>query len=318
MKKLSERLDFSFSYNDFAVITELLEQYLDDRVYVFNKLINENSYTENEKTQYINYFITPCVEEMKQHEYLSKIQHFLSREYEIYNHPKIASLLDTLSSIFFTTKEDYDLIDDFENYEVETIDAIYELWQQLHELISNYPLLNLDDYKYEVIDFVPIYYKKEDVDSFVLKEIKKFIHIMKKEFPTSLRRLDSVILCSKDYIEFVAGEGTMAYYIESTIFMPANVEKEDELFFVTTLYHEWFHMVYSLLPEECQILWQDYYIEWCKKGLRLTRDENNEVEELFADVGSIVYNTKNPDYIHEPSKIIINTFNEILKRGFKR
>jgi hypothetical protein len=141
---------------------------------------------------------------------------------------------------------------------------------------------------------------------------------MKKEYPTSLRRLDSIILCSKDYIEFVAGEGTMAYFVASNIFMPSSVPKEDELFFTTTIFHELGHFVYDLLPIECQILWQDYYIEWCKNNVKLTRDENNSVEELFADVFSLQYNPKQPDYIHEPSKLITNIFYEIIDRGFKK
>ncbi|MGD9678155.1 MAG: hypothetical protein AB7V16_07300 [Vulcanibacillus sp.] len=316
MKLLTEKLDFSFAIRDFEIITELLDQYLDDRVFVFNKLINENDFTNEEKKQYIHYFISACIEDKKQHEYLSKIQHFLSREYEVFNHPEIASVIDTLSSIFFTNVEDYSLIEDFENYEVETISVIYDSWQTLTELISVYPLLDLDTYKYEVIDFVPIYYK--DAESFVLKEVKSFIHKIKKEFPSSLRRLDSIILCDKDYIEYVAGEGTMAYFISDNVFMPSSVDKDNELFFVTTIYHEFGHFVYSLLPEECQILWQDYFIEWVNNGVKLTRDENNDVEEVFADVFSLVYNQKNPDYIHEPSKIITNTFKEILNRGFNK
>lgn len=312
--KLTEKLDFSFSFKDYNIITELVDYYLDDRVYVFNKLINDREYSEEEKLQYIHYFITPCLENEKQHEYLEKIKHFITREYEIYNYPKINTIINTLSSLFFVSKEDYDLIDDFENYEVETIDLIYKSWQQLYELISQHPLLDLDSYNYEIIDFVPIYYK--DASEFVLNETKKFIDNIKEEFPTSLRRLDSFILCSKDYIEFVAGEGTMAYFVSDNVFLPENVEEKDDLFFITALYHEFGHFIYSLLPEECQILWQDYYLEWTKNNIKLTRDKDNEVEELFADVFSLLFNPNPPDFIHEPSRIIIQVFKEIINRGF--
>ena len=314
MKLLTEKLDFSFAIKDFNLVTELLDQYLNDRVYTFNKMFNDHDISDEEKQQYIHYFITKIFDNKKQHEYLSKIQHFLSREYEIFTNPEVANIVNALSSLFFANVEDFDLIEDFENYEVDTIEMIYEAWEELTELITIYPIIDLDSYEYEVVDLVPIYYKK--VQPFVLNEVKNFIHKMKEEFPVTLRRLDSIILCHKEYIEYVAGEGTMAYFISDTVFMPSNVESKDESFFTTTIYHELGHFIFSLLPEECQILWHDYYVEWLNSKLMLTRDENNESEELFADVFSLVYNIKNPDYIHEPSKIIVNTFKEVLNRGF--
>ncbi len=317
MKQILEKLDFSFSFSDFNVITELLDHYLEDRVYVFDEVFNAKTYSDKDKVDYIHYFIEPCIKDKPHHDYLERIQHFLSREYEIFNHPKISALVDTLQSIFFTRKDDYDSIEDFEDYEVEVIDQIYESWQQLYQLISQYPLLELDTFKYEVIDFVPIYYT-DDSDSYVLNEVKKFVKVMKKEYPTSLRRLDSLILCDTEYIEFVAGEGTMAFFVGDNVFMPNKVSDDDKLFFTTTLYHEFGHFIYDLLPEHCQVLWTDYYKEWITKGIKLTREEGNDVEELFADVFSLQHNEKKPDYISEPSTQIVDTYKDVLERGFTK
>lgn len=315
--KLNEKLDFTFSYKDFNLITELLNQYMDDRVYVFNSIVSMNDgFTDDLKKEYIHYFIAPFMENKPYHKYLSKINHFICREYEIYNYPEISEIVANLKSIFNTDYNTLEIIEDFEMYEMENINLIYALWEQFTSLVANYPILNLDTYNYEKIGSLPIYYNNPPKE--LLNEINEFILRMENEFPTSIRRLDSIILCSKDYIEFVAGKGTMAYFVSDTVFIPDDIKEDDYLFFITTLYHEFGHFIFSLLPEECYIIWYDYFDEWKQNKLKLTRDKEQDVdaEELFADVFSLIFNPNIPDYLHEPSQIIMNTFIDILNRGF--
>ena len=230
MNKIQEQLDFTFSFTDFEVITDILEEYLRDRSTAFNKIFSKN-YTEKDIAFYIHYLISPFLEEEKYHKSIYRIQHFLNREYEFYNNEKVEIIINELRDIFNVSYDIIKNIDDFEEYEFDTINKIYDLWGELYELVQKYPFLELDKFNYEIKDFVPIY-SDPNTDSFVLNEFYKFVDIMKKEFPSSLRRIDSFIFCNPEYIEFVAGEGTMAYFISESVFMPCYVKEEDRNFFI--------------------------------------------------------------------------------------
>jgi len=314
MKKnntIREKLDFTFSYKDFDTITELLELYLSDRITAYQDIF-ENDYTEDDKNFYIHYFIYPFLEDEDIHPYIYRIQHFLNREYELFNHTEINSIIVELQDIFGITQEQIEAVEDFEEFEFNNIEKIYELWEKLYEEIKNYPLLDLKDYNRQEIDKTVIF-SDPATDSFVLDTFYEFLSIMQKNFRSELMRLDSFIFCDPEYIEFVAGEGTMAFFTSDNVFMPCYVEEDQRHFFAETIFHEFGHFIFDLLSETDQVLWYDFYNEWLEKGLELTREEGNEVEELFADVFSIIFNPHTNDFLHSPSDIIINTFIEIIK-----
>lgn len=304
---------------DYDTITNILEGYLEDRTNAYSNLFNIGGKVSQEDIDYyVHYYLTPFIENEKYHPAIYRIQHFLGREYELFNHPDIANIVYELQDIFSINKEQVDNIENFEDFEFENINRIYDLWEELYNLVESYPLLSLEDYDYAIKDFIPIY-TNPNTDTFVTNEFNKFVEIMKKEFPSSLRRIDCFIFCDPEYIEFVAGEGTMAYFTSESVFMPCYVSEENKKFFIETLFHETFHFIFSLLPETLQALWYELYSDWERDSVKMTREkkEDNEVEELFADVGSWVYSPVN-DFIKQPSTIIIDSFKEILELGFRK
>lgn len=313
-KTIREQLDFTFSIRDFNTITVLLEQYLDDRISVYNNLISSEN--KEDIDLYIHYFITPILEDEKTHPYLYRIKHFLSREYELYNHPDITDIVASLQEIFGINKEQIDALEDFLDFEHDSIENIYTLWQEFTEKVREYPLLLLNQFDYKIKDFVPVY-SDPSTDEFVLKVFDKFVDDMKTYFPASLRRIDSFIFCDPAYIEYVAGEGTMAYFTSESVFLPCYVEEKDKNFFTETLVHEFGHFIFDLLPETEQILWYDLYDTWKENNIKMTRDEGkNDVEELFADVFSIIHSPVH-DFIQQPSTIIVDSFIDIIEQGFQ-
>jgi hypothetical protein len=312
MNKLNEKLDFSFSIKDFSLITEILEYYLQDRLFAFNNL---DFSKPNNIESYINYFLCPKTE--KYHPYLFRIQHFIDRDYEFFNKEEIGSLVGKLRSLL---RSDYDSIiniKDFQKYEFDCINDIFDNWDIFYQKVQDYPLLVIDSFTYDDSKQTPIYYDT-NTDKFILNTVHEFLEIVSKAFPVSLRRLDSIILCDSEYIDFVAGEGTMAFFINDNIFMPKTVKEEDKNFFIETIYHEFGHYMFSGLYEADQILWYDLYEEWVKKDIQLTREEGkNEVEELFADAFSIKYSPVN-DFIEKPSEIVIESFTDILNHSYTK
>lgn len=311
---LNEKLDFSINLDDFDAITSFVVDYLKDRISVYEKL-QSNDFTEYDIKYYIHYFINPCLDDKKSHPYLYRIQHFLSRDYEVFNFSDLSSITNKLLDLF-----NYEFIDIESFFEDEhtNINSFYDLWNELYSQLKNYPYLMLNSFNYNVEDYV-ITYSDPNTDEFIIKSFKEFIHKMKKIFPNSLRRIDSFIFCDPSYINFVAGKGTMAYYIQDTVFMPSFINDEDKLFFVETLYHEFMHFIYELLPETEHILWYDYFDQWKDNNIKLTREYDKlDPEELFADVGSYIYGPEKNDFIKKPSDIVIDTFKDIIERGFNR
>lgn len=101
--------------------------------------------------------------------------------------------------------------------------------------------------------------------------------------------------------------------------MPSTIKDEDRLFFVETLYHEFMHFIYELLPETEHILWYDYFDQWKENSIKLTREYDKlDPEELFADVGSYIYGSEKNDFIKKPADMVIDTFKDIIERGFNR
>jgi len=99
MKQLKEKLDFSFSMTDFSIISDMLYEYMLDRVTVFNTM-QDMSYDESIIDEYLHFFVSPHIKNKKYHPYIYRLIHFLSRDYEVFNVPTVASLVDILLDCF--------------------------------------------------------------------------------------------------------------------------------------------------------------------------------------------------------------------------
>jgi len=176
----------------------------------------------------------------------------------------------------------------------------------------------LDSFTYNVIDGVTTY-ADPNTDKFIRDTFDSFVSKIKPKFPNSLKRIDSFIFCDPSYIEFVAGKGTMAYYINDSVILPCTVKEDDKLFFVETLYHEFMHFIYELLPENIQVIWYDYFDTWIENEVTLTREYDKlDPEELFADVGSFIYGPEHNDFIKEPSQIVVDVWKNLIESGFSQ
>ena len=83
------------------------------------------------------------------------------------------------------------------------------------------------------------------------------------------------------------------------------------------LIHEFGHFIFDIMPERYQIAWYSNFDAWIQNEVKLTRDTGkNEVEELFADTFSILYNPNIGDFITEPSSLVIDTFMDLVSRSF--
>jgi hypothetical protein len=326
-KHLKEKLDFSFSIKDFEEISKLLEDFLLFRIDVFKELFCSNKGLEKKsKNEYIHFFITqydkdesnPDKPVAEQHHFLSRIQHFLSRNYEFFTLPEVQATIQSLLYCFTLTKEDIEEnYDNFEEFENNIIDLILDKWDDLYSKVQEYPFLTIKEFKNEIIQGVSVYYKENSIDNELLEIYKHFIVDMNTVFPKSLKRIDSILFVPQSYIDFTAGEGTTAFFLEDEIFMPEQIVEKDKKFFVETLYHEFGHFIFALLTETNQILWYKYYDEWSvSSNIKLTREYGkNEVEELFADAFSRIYSPLH-DFIQEPSTVIIDTVKNILQDDF--
>lgn len=312
---LSEKLDFSFSIKDFKEISSMFDQYMDDRVSLYKKIFLEQSPTKQQMLEYISFFITPVVENALEHPNLYRIKHFISRNYEFYTLPSVSVLIEDLYNYLNLSAEDINLIEDFSEFEYNVIQTLYDSWRQLYEKVQELPFLLLKTFKYTTMCNCQIYYDPT-TEEFTLKNFITFIKIIHKYFPKQLMRLDTFILCDPEYIEFSAGDKTMAFYLDDTVFIPCTVKNEDKEFYVETLYHEFAHHLFTLMKETSQLLWYDLYNTWVEKKLKFTRDDgNNEVEELFADVFSLLISPVH-DFIQDCSKTIKDYFKIIIEKEF--
>jgi hypothetical protein len=319
LQQLKEKLDFSFTMKDFEIMTKLLDEYIQERQYAYQELFcKEGDLDEDSYKEYIHYFITALFtdEDKKQHPFLERVNHFLSRNYECFSLPGVPEITSQLAYCFSLTKEEIYETPYFDEYDYEMMDTIIDLWNELYDKIMEYPFLNIREYEHEITNGISLYYKNESIDLELLGIYKQFITDMNNVFPKSLKRIDSILFVPQEYIDMSAGEGTTAYFMEDEIFMPEKIKDEDKKFFVETIYHEFGHFIFALLSESSQILWYDYYSTWLTQNIKMTRDEGkNEVEELFADGFSRIYSPLH-DFIQEPSIVIIDTVKNILEEEF--
>lgn len=324
--KLTEKLDFSFSIKDFDEMTKLFEPYIQERIEFYKNLFCQEVSPDKESIlEYIHYFITPILsseeakeKNIKTHPFIGRVIHFLNRNYEFYILPGVQENIQMLLYCFSLTREDIEEQTNFEEYENKMIDIIIKEWEELYKKVLDFPYLTIKNFKNEIINGISVYYKEESIDPELYAIYRQFIVDMNTVFPISLKRIDSILFVPQSYIDFSAGEGTTAYFLEDEIFMPEQIKEEDKTFFVETLYHEFGHFIFALLPEASQILWYRFYQEWStSEFIKLTRDEGkNEVEELFADGFSILYSPLH-DYLQRPSEIILDTVKNLIKDNFQ-
>ena len=315
MYSIKEQLDFSFSFKDFESVDEFEREYLNDRIKYFTKYFIDNIPTQNEYENYINFFITPIFDDKEQHPYLYRIQHFLERDYEFFTLPEVFSIKENLLKILNIDSNQLEQIDSFINFEFNNINDMADLWEELYNKIQEYPILMLNTFDFMDINGTKIYFE-DNTDPFIKENFITFITNISELFPNELSKLGNWIICNPKYIEFSAGKGTFAFYMRDNVFVRSKVEEEDKKFYIETLYHEFFHFLFELLPEYVQIAWYDMYEIWKYKNVKMTRDEGkNSVEELFADVGSLLC-TPIHDFIQEPNPIIRDYVKIILKDNF--
>jgi len=310
--KIEEKLDFSFSTEDYASIDDIFSSYLQDRKNTYENLFKDQSYSKEESLDYINFFIIKLDNNEEQHPYLDHIKHFLNRKYEFFTLPEIEKIVDQLKKWLSPELDTYSLED-----EEDTLDSLHNYWVLLGKKIRAYPLLTLSNYNKIRIGNTALFYK-EDTDDFVLDSVHKYVSHIVDLFPEQLARLDCFILCSPEYISFSGGKNTFAYYLEDSVFLKNSISEEDKKFYIETLYHEFGHFLFELMKERNQIRWYNLYDLWESKGVTMSRDEGkNDPEELFADAFSILM-TNVHDYLNPNLNPIILQYCKIfLKDEFK-
>lgn len=332
MPNLTERLEFNFHWKDIKVIDSLMQDYISDRVKCYDSIFcdNENDISLTDITQYLHYFTQYDFEyDYKVHPYLERLNNFLNRNYEIFSIPTLYEKLPIIQGLLspIELSVNYDTIMEISDWEYNIIEQLKETWDIIINELLNFPLLNLDKMEYEELNGVQVYYDK-DIDRNVAEPFKDFVNDIYNTFPNTLLRLDSFLLLDPEYIELVAGEGTKAYYLEDSIFFAKEIKDKDregeELFTVQSYYHEFAHFIYAQLSETYINYWIDNYEDWTEKEIKMTRDKDRNVqldcfcEELFCDTFACMFiDTPNTEeYIHNPSQIITDTVDFILRQEF--
>lgn len=328
MSILNEKLDFNFSFADIKAIDTILNDYIKERSDFYSELFcSEESFTQEDVNSYLYYFTGYISDTLGEDEEvnpkLTRLLHFFSRNYEVFTIEPIAKDVSTilcyLQGEYLSDNLSFEEISEME---VDAIQNLTDTWQELSEKFADYPLLNIDKMQYKDIDGVQVYYDA-NTQPYAMEEFEKFVKNVNKVFPNTLLRLDSFILVDPDYISFVAGEGTLAYFLDDTIFFGSsvkNIEKcgDDREFYSRILYHEFGHFIFDLLSESSQIFWFDKYSEWKDKQVKMSRDEMkyDPEDELWADSFSFLFEDTKEGFIHKPSEIIIDTVKFLLNKEF--
>lgn len=343
-KRLKENLDYTFNYRDLIAVDRQMQKYISDREKMYNELFNSTEdYTVDDLKEYLEYFMSPSAsdmdidsEEAKHHKYLWSIREFLSRNYEFNLLPNYCDLIGNVSDCLFYLDGLADNITDegmgdIVETEYECIENLKKFWNDYIVAMANYPLMNLDKLKHVSIMGCDVYFEK-DTQEFVLNSFLEFLQNVKKDFPQILKKFDRFLILNSDFITFLADndEGTQAFFTDNSIFLKSKCEnlkdESEKLFYRSVLFHEFGHYLWVCLPQYLRQYWVESYKEWKNKGLKLTRadDRNSQksefMQELFADCNACRYlgdKLCDEDYIHNPSPIIMDTFNFILKKAFE-
>lgn len=337
--EFNENITFNFSdsfYKDVKTLDVLIQAYINVRKNVYQDVFcSEESYDESDINDYIAYFTTPsCDITQDVYDDLYHIQNFLNRDYEIYIQQDINSIRCQLQSLISCEVYPYE---DFEQEEFDNLQKLQSLWDEFKQKTSEAPLLNLDKMEYQNINGVQCYFDKNTED-FVMESFIEFMNTLHNKFPNTLLKLDTCVIVPKDYIEYVGGEGTQAFFTDNALFLASTCDdkndEEERCFYKLVLYHELGHFIYTLLSETSRIMWSDLYKTWREKKVKMTRDDdknsqlydedgnetNENKEELWSDTfATILYDGELKDeyYIHKPSSLITNSVDFILRSEFK-
>lgn len=324
MDKLTEKLNFNISMEDFVAISSFIKDYLNDRKSMYKDIFcSDEPYSKDDIEDYINYFTKSngYYDDNGMiigHPYVERILHFLEKDYEIFILPEIEGNVELLKTYLMGIDIDRD---NFEEYEFKVLENFEEAWNKIIEVFKKYPLNNIEKMEYKELDGVHFYYYPT-IQNYALETFIEFVDTVSKNFPNTLLRFDSFVLVPKEQIELYAGEGCYAYYINDSIFYADRVDKDEKEFYKLVLYHEFGHFIFESVFSEClQQCWFDYYEEWLSKGVKMSRNlsENyNTVEgadELFADSFAFLFAEPTEEgFIEKPSEIIMDTIKWLFKQ----
>ena len=342
-KKLKENLDYTFSWKDLIAVDKMMKSYLTDREKMYTDLFcSDEEYTKDDCLEYLTYFMGSDVSDMDidsedctHHKYLYNIRHFLGRNYEFNILPSywesVSNITDCLC--YFGGLETDEEMEEFVNSENECIQNLKDFWNDFLQTLANYPMMHLDKLKHTCIMGCDVYYDK-NTDKFVLDSFLEFLQNVKRDFPNIISKFDRFLIVDNDYLQFLADDGgedsgTMAFFTDDAIFLKAHCDdlndESERFFYKEVLYHEFGHYIFEQLPEYLQLYWQENYLEWKKKDLKMCRDKDRNsqldvyMNELHSDCFACHYlgdKMTDDDYIHMPSQIIMDTFEFILKKAF--
>lgn len=342
-KKLKENLDYTFSWKDLISVDKMMKSYLADREKMYTDLFcSDEEYTKDDCFEYLTYFMGSDASDMDidnedctHHKYLYNIRHFLGRNYEFNILPSywesVSNITDCLC--YFGSLETDEEMEEFVNSENECIQNLKDFWNDFLQTLANYPMMHLDKLKHTCIMGCDVYYDK-NTDKFVLDSFLEFLQNVKRDFPNIISKFDRFLIVDNDYLQFLADDGgedsgTMAFFTDDAIFLKAHCDdlndESERFFYKEVLYHEFGHYIFEQLPEYLQLYWQENYLEWKKKDLKMCRDKDRNsqldvyMNELHSDCFACHYlgdKMTDEDYIHLPSQIIVDTFEFILKKAF--
>lgn len=342
-EKLQENLDYSFNWKDLICIDKAFQIYIRDREKMYTDLFcSDEEYTLDDVNDYIEFFMSGSAsdsdiddDQCKHHKYLWNLHDFLSKNYYfnllVDYQEAVANISDCL--YYFSKIEDESFVEEFINGEGDCIENLKTFWNDFLQMIASYPMLHLDKLKKTCIMGSEVYYDKS-TQPFVLNSFLEFLQDVKRDFPMILQHFDRFLILDNDYLTFLAGndESTQAFYSDNAIYLRATCENLDDpseqFFYKQVLRHEFAHYVWQCLPLYLQLFWQENYVEWKKKSIKMCRDpeKNSQLDvyeqELFSDCMACwyfedteeIYNDDN--YIHMPNEQIMDTFEFVLKKGF--
>ena len=322
---INENIDFS-SYDsftkDFEAIKTLIIEYINDRKECFQTIIS--GICDKDSINIYNRFFIQCESEYDEDcwEGLWRIFHFLDRNYEIFNQEDITY---TKQFLLQSLNECNTNVDTFIDDETDTLSLLIDNFNEFCKACENVKLLNIDKMDNFIIHDINVYSSKntdENVLELFNSILDNFMNTFRKDI---MHKLDTICLVDSDYIEYIGGEGTIAFYTDQCLFLSNKLDtldKDEVKFYKTVVCHELGHFLYSNLSEVMQIYWYDLAKTWIENNTKLTRDDETNsqtgiemYEELFADCVACYFNSKimtDKDYIHNPNPIIMTTFKNII------
>ena len=344
-KRIKENLDYTFEWRDAIAIDRMMKSYINDRENLYAELFNsDEDFDKEDVIEYVDYFLSLNSSDMDvdnnnctHHKYLHNIHHFLERQYLYTILPSYEDMVANINDCLYYCGglETDEEINAFVESEGECIENLKTFWHELLDTLADYPMLHLEKMNKTNIQGILVYYDK-NTQPFVLNEVTAFLQDVKRDFPTIMKRFDTLFILDNDYLRFLSDDlggedsGTQAFYVENSIYIKAecdNLKDDSEKFFYReVLRHEFGHRVFDSLPEYLQIFWEENYKEWKNKGLKMCRDDDRNsqkevyCQELFADCMAVHYlgdEMSDEDYIHDCSSMIMDVFEFIIRKGFE-